>query len=254
MQKQATARARQQQLDQVLRQWDRADDIGAAVKSLRTESQEKRAEADRGGEPQGAEGRGTGCKGLNVPGPRDYTTGTDMALANLSGGLCYWPDCPERRPPVTDPSSSVERCPVPRAGQARGTVPSSRCPARGQPVRAVPFWQGGHRAVPAHGFGRVLQPGPAPGRADLTGRAESRVDACGPGREASPPRRPATGPAASTPGNGGVICPAGGGRGRRGGGWSWCDREHQQRLAVHLVGGDFHHRCGGTAWRMGWAR
>jgi hypothetical protein len=47
MQKQATARARQQQLDQVLRQWDRADDIGAAVKTLRTESQEKRAEADR---------------------------------------------------------------------------------------------------------------------------------------------------------------------------------------------------------------
>jgi hypothetical protein len=47
MQKQATARARQQQLDQVLRQWDRADDIGAAVKKLRAESQEKRAEADR---------------------------------------------------------------------------------------------------------------------------------------------------------------------------------------------------------------
>jgi len=30
-----------------------------------------------------------------MPGPRDYTTGTDMALANLSGGLCYWPGCPE---------------------------------------------------------------------------------------------------------------------------------------------------------------
>lgn len=47
MQKQATARARQQQLDQVLRQWDRADDIGAAVKKLRAEREEKRAEADR---------------------------------------------------------------------------------------------------------------------------------------------------------------------------------------------------------------
>lgn len=30
-----------------------------------------------------------------MPGPRDYTKGTDMALANLSGGLCYWPGCPE---------------------------------------------------------------------------------------------------------------------------------------------------------------
>ena len=47
MQKQATARARQQQLDQVLRQWDRADDIGAVVKALRTERENKRAEADR---------------------------------------------------------------------------------------------------------------------------------------------------------------------------------------------------------------
>ena len=34
---------------------------------------------------------------------------------------------------------------------------------------------------------------PRAGRADLTGRAESRVDACGPGREASPPCRPAQG-------------------------------------------------------------
>lgn len=30
-----------------------------------------------------------------MPGPRDYTKGTDMALAALSGGLCYWPGCPE---------------------------------------------------------------------------------------------------------------------------------------------------------------
>jgi hypothetical protein len=30
-----------------------------------------------------------------VPGPRDYTRRTIMALAHLSGGLCYWPGCPE---------------------------------------------------------------------------------------------------------------------------------------------------------------
>jgi hypothetical protein len=32
---------------------------------------------------------------MSMPGPRDYSTGTDMALAHLSGGLCYWPGCPE---------------------------------------------------------------------------------------------------------------------------------------------------------------
>jgi hypothetical protein len=30
-----------------------------------------------------------------VPGPRDYTRSTVMALAYHSGGLCYWPGCPE---------------------------------------------------------------------------------------------------------------------------------------------------------------
>jgi hypothetical protein len=30
-----------------------------------------------------------------VPGPRDYTSRTLMSLAHLSGGLCYWPGCPE---------------------------------------------------------------------------------------------------------------------------------------------------------------
>lgn len=30
-----------------------------------------------------------------MPRPRDYTKGTDMALAALSGALCYWPGCPE---------------------------------------------------------------------------------------------------------------------------------------------------------------
>ena len=51
------------------------------------------------------------------------------------------------------------------------------------------------------GAGGQARP-PAPGGADLTGRAGRRLDACGPGRQASAPRRPASGPAASTPGNG----------------------------------------------------
>jgi hypothetical protein len=56
--------------------------------------------------------------------------------------------------------------------------------------------------VPARGSGPGARPAPAPRRADLTRRAEWRLDACGPGRQASPPRRPASGPAASAPGNG----------------------------------------------------
>jgi hypothetical protein len=35
------------------------------------------------------------AEGGHVPGPRDYTTGTDAALVHYSGGLCYWPGCPE---------------------------------------------------------------------------------------------------------------------------------------------------------------
>jgi len=91
---------------------------------------------------------------------------------------------------------------VARTCTVRATVPSW-WPPESSP-RVAPSWPGGHRAVPAGGFGRALQPGPAPGRADLTGRAESRVDACGPGRQASPPRRLATGPAAAAPGSGGA--------------------------------------------------
>jgi integrase len=51
-------------------------------------------------------------------------------------------------------------------------------------------------------LGAGVKPAPAPGRVDLTGRAEWRLDACGPGRQASAPRRPASGPAATAPGNG----------------------------------------------------
>jgi hypothetical protein len=61
-------------------------------------------------------------------------------------------------------------------------------------------WPGGYRPVSTHGSG----PGVKPGRcaADLTRRAEWRLDACGPGRQASASRRPASGLAATAPGNG----------------------------------------------------
>jgi hypothetical protein len=84
---------------------------------------------------------------------------------------------------------------VARACTARATVPPSRCPARGRPVpAAVPlFVRGGHRAVSTRGSEQGVKPVPTWGGADLTWRGEVRVDACGPGREASPPRRPAAG-------------------------------------------------------------
>ena len=113
---------------------------------------------------------------------------------------------------MTDPSSSITRCPQPgmpspgcraagagatvaRARAARATVPPSRYPARDRPVPgSVRFsGRGGHRHVPVRGSEPGARPGPVPDRSDLTGRAESRVDACGPGREASPPHRPAAG-------------------------------------------------------------
>jgi hypothetical protein len=84
---------------------------------------------------------------------------------------------------------------VARASRARATVPSSRCPAHGRPVpRAVPlFVRGGYWAVSTRGSGPGVNAVPAWGGADLTSRGEVRVDACGPGREASPPRRPTAG-------------------------------------------------------------
>ena len=122
---------------------------------------------------------------------------------------------------MTDPPASITRCaqpgePVPgrrpgagacttvaRTVAVRATVPPSRYPPGGRPsCRAGPSWPGGYRPASTRGSGPGVKPAPAPGRADLTGRAEWRLDACGPGRQASPPRRPASGPAASTPGNG----------------------------------------------------
>ena len=90
-----------------------------------------------------------------------------------------------------------------RTVAVRAPVPPSRYPPGGRPsCRAGPSWPGGCRPVSTRGSGPGVKPAPAPWRADLTGRAEWRLDACGPGRQASPPRRPASGPAASTPGNG----------------------------------------------------
>ena len=125
-----------------------------------------------------------------------------------------------RERPMTDPSDRITRCarqgePVPgcpagacttgaRTVAVRAPVPPSRYPPGGRPsCGAGPSWPGGCRPASTRGSWRGVKPGGAPGgRADLTRRAESRVDACGPGRQASPPRRPAPGPAASTPGNG----------------------------------------------------
>ena len=83
----------------------------------------------------------------------------------------------------------------------RGHAPP--CSPRGaRPVPgAVPlFARGGHRAVSPSGSGPGIKPVPAWSgadltwrEADLTWRKEVRVDACGPGREASSPRRPAAG-------------------------------------------------------------
>ena len=113
---------------------------------------------------------------------------------------------------MTDPSVSITRRaqpgePVPgrRAGGgrvydggahrrgARHRAPS-RYPPGGRPsCGAGPSWRGGYRPASTRGSGPGVKPAPAPGRADLTGRAEWRLDACGPGRQASPPRRPAPG-------------------------------------------------------------
>jgi hypothetical protein len=110
--------------------------------------------------------------------------------------------------------SFKQRNALPAAGHALTGLPGggrhrapSRHPPRGRPAGgAVPSCgPGGCRPVPARGSGPGVKAAPAPGRVDLTRRPEWRVDACGPGRQASPPRRPATGPAATAPGNGGTA-------------------------------------------------
>jgi hypothetical protein len=66
-------------------------------------------------------------------------------------------------------------------------LPRRRCPARAGPDGKVPPTRRGPLGAPPHAYldsGPGAKPAPAPG-VDLTWRAESRVDACGPGREAS---------------------------------------------------------------------
>ena len=122
---------------------------------------------------------------------------------------------------MTDPSVSITRCAQPgelvpgcpaaargptvaRAVAVRATVPPSPYPARGRPsAGAAPSsGAGGYRPVSTRGSEPGSSPPPGTARADLTRRAEWRLDACGPGRQASPPRLPAPGPAATAPGNG----------------------------------------------------
>jgi hypothetical protein len=123
---------------------------------------------------------------------------------------------------MTDPPVSITRCaqpgaPVPggcsapgawttvaRTVALRATVPPW-CPPGGRPAAgtAPSSRRGGYRPASTRGStGPGVKPAPGHGADDLTRRAEWRLDACGPGRQASAPRRPASGPAASTPGNG----------------------------------------------------
>jgi hypothetical protein len=125
-----------------------------------------------------------------------------------------------RERPMTDAPVSITRCaqpgaPVPgcpagacttgaRIVAVRATVPPW-CPPGGRPAAgtAPSSRRGGYRPASTRGStGPGVKPAPGHGADDLTGRAEWRLDACGPGRQASAPRRPASGPAASTPGNG----------------------------------------------------
>ena len=54
-----------------------------------------------------------------VPGPRDYTPRTLMSLAHLSGGLCYWPGCPE--PVLRDVGGQMHR--IVEIAHIRGAYP-----------------------------------------------------------------------------------------------------------------------------------
>ena len=81
---------------------------------------------------------------------------------------------------------------------ARPRTPSRYPPACG----AGRSWRAGYRSASTRGSWLGVKPAPGHGADDLTGRAEWRLDACGPGRQASAPSRPASGPAASIPGNG----------------------------------------------------
>jgi excisionase family DNA binding protein len=116
---------------------------------------------------------------------------------------------------MTDPLVSITRRPQPgepvpgrrpgadttgaRTVAVRAPVPPSRYPPACGAGRS---WRAGYRSASTRGSWLGVKPAPGHGADDLTRRAEWRLDACGPGRQASAPSRPASGPAASTPGNG----------------------------------------------------
>ena len=56
-----------------------------------------------------------------MPGPRDYTSRTLMSLAHLSGGLCYWPGCPE--PVLREVNGQMHR--IVEIAHIRGAYPGS---------------------------------------------------------------------------------------------------------------------------------
>ena len=105
--------------------------------------------------------------------------------------------CPKAAAPVPG-------CRLAPAGTtvARATVPPLRYPPGGRPCPgAAPSWPGGHRHVATRGSGPSVKSAPVQGRVGLTCLAEWRLDASGPRRKASPPRRPGSGLAAvSRPG------------------------------------------------------
>jgi hypothetical protein len=142
----------------------------------------------------------------SVSATKAVARGTSPAMPHqsVSKTRCAHPSTPSPGYPAAGASMTVAgTAAVGRIFGGRATVPPRHPPRRRPSPRVAPSWPCGRRPVPAYGLGPAVKPAPGPCRADLTERAESRVDACGPGRQASPPRRPATGPAASTPGNGG---------------------------------------------------
>jgi hypothetical protein len=57
-----------------------------------------------------------------MPGPRDYTRATVMALAHYSGGLCYCPGCPEPVLRVVEDKVHL----IVQIAHIRGAFPGSR--------------------------------------------------------------------------------------------------------------------------------
>ena len=157
--------------------------------------------------------RGAGEKGPAEP---DFRSGRQAPAAGRSDQ------------PLTDPSPRKARRARPGRPSGGGTTVAQRPrgarhrapqrPPRGRPFpRARPVLHTGRAPARIHPClgGQASSPCTPSGGADLTEPGESRVHACGPGRQASPPRRPASGPAATTPGRTGGAVPEATARGPR---------------------------------------